>query len=280
MPPLSTNTAHAGDDRLLCATGVKSQLPPQNPNRSMNSLSAPPSPSRIFKRMNSKPSAMPLMLLRRSSSAPGSSTRGKHRTAAYAGATPVRKDGSSVKSCFRDMPSQECSVTSLESDDLTPPHRLHKVSFSRVSVREYSLECGDNPSVSSGAPITLGWAYNKKGSLDIESYEADRTRLRRTECRRLSADQREHLLSTVGGHSHRQILTAQFETQMANQERLQTINNLGGLGRTKYVGPRERVEMLKESAARKIERACKGTTSAKEQQKLWVEAQVSRQNKP
>jgi hypothetical protein len=76
-------------------------------------------------------------------------------------------------------------------------------------------------------------------------------------------------------------MNASYDTNLANQERWETINNLGGLGKARYIRPRERVEILKESAARKIERACKGTSTAKEQRKLWEDAQVvSGQKKP
>jgi hypothetical protein len=150
-----------------------------------------------------------------------------------------------------------------------------------VFIREYSLECGDNPSVTSGPPVTLGWSYNKHSPLDIDSFEADKTCRGRGECRRLSAEEREQLLAIVGGHSHRRIMNASYDTNLANQERWETINNLGGLGKARYIRPRERVEILKESAARKIERACKGTSTAKEQRKLWEDAQVvSGQKKP
>lgn len=270
-----------------------SQMKQPNQNNVMHPQS-PPSPVTIFKRTDSLPRCSPtlspkplLMLsalsLRRDSlassqrSLPRSSSQ-KSLTAWYQGPTPVRKDGSALKSCCRGTLSQNCSVTSVESDDAIPPRRTqHRVTFTRVCIREYSLECGDNPSVSSGPPLTLGWKFIKKEPIDVDTFEADK--LGRGECRRLSPEERENKLLTIGGHSHRSIMNAQYETHLANQERQKTINSLGGLGKTRYIRPRERVEILKESAARKIERACKGTSTAKEQRKLWEDAQVSGQKK-
>lgn len=296
LPPLPLVNASGHQQSSMIANIIdvtqessdKSKKPPRQDTSRIH-LHHPPStiPSKnIFKRMDSLPSPIPapkpLLILRRQMSMSPSYRRKSLCASAYAGPAPVRKDGSPLKSCFRWSTSQECSVTSLESDDATPPHRRHRVAFTNVTVREYSLECGDNPSVTSGPPLTLGWKYNVCGRTDIDTFEADKACLGRQwgECRRLSPEEREQMLLTIGGHSHRSIMSAQYETCLAKQERCETINALGGLGRARYIQPRERVLIMKESATRKLERARKGTSTAKEQRKLWEDAQASGQKVP
>ncbi|KAL3803807.1 hypothetical protein HJC23_003969 [Cyclotella cryptica] len=229
----------------------------------------------ITKRMDSLPSPTstpkPFLLQRR----PSSTTA---LIAPYAGPAPAFKDGSPLKSCFRTFScSHSTDTASLESVETSPVGKHCKVTFTHVTVREYCLECGDNPSVTAGPPLSLGWEYNKKGTIDIDSFEADKLCKIRGECRRLSAEERENLLVNVGGHSHRRVLSSQYDAHLAHQKRWETIDNLGGLGKARHIGPRERVAILKESAARKFERAYKGTSTAKEQRKLWESAQLSGQ---
>lgn len=232
----------------------------------------------VMRRMDSLPSPTaspkPFLLQRRSSSTTS-------LIAPYAGPAPALKDGSPLKSCFRTFCcSHSTDTASLESEDTSTIRRQCKVTFTHVTVREYCLECGDNPSVTAGPPLSLGWDYNKKGTIDIDSFEADKICKIRGECRRLSPEERENLLVKVGGHSHRRVLTAQYDAHLAHQKRWETIDNLGGLGKARHVGPRERVAIMTESAARKLERACKGTSTAKEQRKLWESAQLSGQTIP
>lgn len=55
------------------------------------------------------------------------------------------------------------------------------VSFDRVQIREYEITLGDNPSCSSGPPISLGWHYyeNEQREVPVESYEEGRDGKRR-----------------------------------------------------------------------------------------------------
>lgn len=45
------------------------------------------------------------------------------------------------------------------------------VSFENITIREYAVCIGDNPSCSSGAPISIDWNYEEKATVPVELYE-------------------------------------------------------------------------------------------------------------
>ena len=47
-----------------------------------------------------------------------------------------------------------------------------KLSFSSISVRVYPVLIGDNPSVTQGVPLTIGWKPHKEENFDLEDYES------------------------------------------------------------------------------------------------------------
>lgn len=164
----------------------------------------------------------------------------------------------------------------------TPPRRCCRVSFSHVNLREYCRKVGDNPSVASGCPLSIGWKYNKKGKIDIDSYsyEADRSCVKLgLQCRRLSNHEREVLLTEIGGVSQSQILQGLVHAYLDRQLRRETLDSIGGLKNSKSIGPRERLYIMKESAARKLDRAKRGISPTQEQDKLWEHAHEAARNR-
>ena len=82
-----------------------------------------------------------------------------------------RKD-KNISSSDLTLPSCECSDSLIESqsqDDMLTLTR--KVSFGHIHIREFNTELGDNPSCSSGPPLTISWNYNDADSVDLEKFE-------------------------------------------------------------------------------------------------------------
>ena len=59
----------------------------------------------------------------------------------------------------------EVSQSSSQHPPSSQPGPKRNVSFSHQSVREYEVTLGDNPSVSSGFPVSLGWRYDPQETI-------------------------------------------------------------------------------------------------------------------
>lgn len=74
-----------------------------------------------------------------------------------------------------------CSPKSVavvgDEDTLSIPSL--KVSFDNVEIREYPIELGDHPTITGGAPITLGWNHSHEEVFSINAYEEAREGNRR-----------------------------------------------------------------------------------------------------
>lgn len=69
---------------------------------------------------------------------------------------------------------KESTISSSSSSSLLNKNKKKSVTFGSVSVREYAIVLGDNPSVSRGAPISLGWDYFSTSMIDLDEYEIER----------------------------------------------------------------------------------------------------------
>jgi hypothetical protein len=68
------------------------------------------------------------------------------------------------------------------------------VVFDRIKIREYERTLGDNPSCTSGPPISLGWTYLHSCDYPIDEYERNKTVRRSKRALRLPAGRRTELL--------------------------------------------------------------------------------------
>jgi len=77
---------------------------------------------------------------------------------------------------------------------------LKKVIFDEVTVREYPQILGDNPAVTIGAPVSIGWKYQNEYTTKVNFFEYTRSHIRRTSKRKLviSSKKRVKYLLSIG----------------------------------------------------------------------------------
>ena len=72
------------------------------------------------------------------------------------------------------------------------------VSFDTIEVREHAIILGDNPSVSSGPPLTIAWESHATFHSSVEDYEASRPPRRTKNCMLVPRMVREEWLRNAG----------------------------------------------------------------------------------
>ena len=158
-------------------------------------------------------------------------------------------DSVSVVSCIQDSPQDdtisvisdtehlrsealsEVSVKISDENDSDNDYQYgnespKRVKFSNVSLREYNLCLGDNPSVTRGAPITLGWKYQTElyyqtiDEFEESQHSSLKTRRSRV-CSKRPSLERLHLLKELG-YSRVEIKEATDIAQAIKNQRLRT----------------------------------------------------------
>lgn len=102
---------------------------------------------------------------------------------------------------------------------------LSNVSFNNVQIREYPVTIGDNPSVSAGPPLSIGWEAQDEYHHDLEEYEEGRGPRRETFQMIVPRKTREDMLKQAG-HSRREFASAIRVTIKAKNQRKSTVRNL------------------------------------------------------
>mmetsp|Transcript_25757 Transcript_25757/g.60387 ORF Transcript_25757/g.60387 Transcript_25757/m.60387 type:complete len:280 (-) Transcript_25757:271-1110(-) len=128
--------------------------------------------------------------------------------------------------------------------------------FDKINLREYMRTVGDNPSCSSGPPVSNSWDYIIIGDINLDEYEKMRPPRRVQNEMVLTRSAREHLLRYEWDASRKEIIEAVRQNVRVKNQRRTTVNNLGKA--TKF-------EEAMESVTRKFKRLVKGQKSVNKQ---------------
>lgn len=165
----------------------------------------------------------------------------------------------SLRSCLKDSTccTTNNSSRSVDSNDSS-------VHFGTITIREYERSLADNPSVTDGPPIGLGWDYDpQEVHLAVDAYEEHKPTPRIKEEFLMPARVREEMLLHEWGHTLRDVRRATQESKEIRKcrERAQHTNKVS-----------ERACELLEVSKRKWHRLKTRTTKEMEQEKLWKQS--------
>jgi hypothetical protein len=177
----------------------------------------------------------------------------------------LRSDGSfirpAIKNGSRRGSLSNISVDSSVGHQSAPIKR--NISFTSVHIREHERIAGDNPCVTSGVPLSIGWASLQHNAIDLDLYEKSKGPSRDKIEMMVPAAIRKSMLRDEFGVSVKDLNEAIKNVNITKRNRRHTVAGEGMEGWGEGV----------ESAKRKLGRFLKKTTKEKEEQKLWEQAQ-------
>ena len=118
------------------------------------------------------------------------------------------------------------------------------VRFDSITIRNYSIDIGDHPCCSIGAPVSLSWSYEEEEALDLDIYEIERRPRRPLKGLVLSYYRRRDILRNAG-HTDDEIKAAARTVARAQRHRQTTL----------FFKPVGKLEEAFQSAGRKMKRA-------------------------
>lgn len=199
-------------------------------------------------------------------------------SSAYRGRSPTKKDGSVINSAMkRTARKTSSSSNALSQDSLASqrevgdensnnsgpkPGHVRRCTFSCVDIREHERVAGDNPCVSSGVPISLGWGYYQNDPISLDDYEYNKGPSRDKIEMMVPAKVRRQMLRDEFGVTITDMNAAMKEVNITKRQRRNTVA-------TEHL---EGWQEATQSAKRKLKRFMKRTSTVKEQEKMWDEA--------
>lgn len=139
------------------------------------------------------------------------------------------------------------------------------VSFDQVNIREYERILGDNPSCTSGPPLSIGWKFSPSPMvISVDDYESGKGDIPRYKSQFLvPKDIREKMLKEHAGVSRREIVATVRGIQKQKSQRRKTAANLG------MQNTEEKVENVRRSVQKAMG---KRKPFSKEEKRLWDDA--------
>eukprot|EP00934_Nitzschia_sp_Nitz4_P006731 Nitzschia sp. Nitz4//scaffold39_size137210//88015//89107//NITZ4_003210-RA/size137210-processed-gene-0.95-mRNA-1//1//CDS//3329550416//6721//frame0 len=104
---------------------------------------------------------------------------------------------------------------------------MKKVFFDEIIIKEYPIILGDNPAVSGGAPISIGWKPLKESVVDVDFYEYCRCPERKSRKKLILSVRRRAGFLLGSGYSLEEIAQATMEVEKTKELRAASLKSDG-----------------------------------------------------
>ena len=135
---------------------------------------------------------------------------------------------SSLSLCSSSSSSSDAEEDALIHDVVANIQQVKRkaIKFNRLEIIEFPYTLGDNPSVSSGPPISMGPIHQDRFSVDLIEYDVAKQSIHRRSTPEMRMDQmlRTRILQS-SGHSLREIMQATIEAQNCRELRRQSVQS-------------------------------------------------------
>jgi hypothetical protein len=135
---------------------------------------------------------------------------------------------SGTSMCFRDAKANGCIKVGTQEDSLSnlyESEKSHKsVRWSTIDFYSHEMLLGDNPSVSSGPPLTISWKAHEHHPITVEEYEKFKP-VRRRKSEMLSPRQMREDLLMGAGYNRSDLKEATTEAAAIRQMRHRSLKD-------------------------------------------------------